>query len=222
MKNFTPIAMRCIFLSSAIFLLAWPHPTASQHSPVAPDAQKPPLLDASIVAALDQELSGETAKRNLEGITRFHRMRGSRDFHNAAELVAERARAYGLTDAAILSFPADGKTFYGTQKSRLAWDADFAELWEMREQDGKWTPAIRMASFDAIPVSLAEDSEGADVTTNLVDVGQGTHDADYEGKDVRGKIVLVAAQPGAVQDLAVGKYGVAGIVSYALNQPQAW
>lgn len=222
MKKLTRIAMRCIFLSSAIFLFAWPHPTASQHSPLAPDAQKPPLLDATIVAALDQELSGEIAKRNLEGITRFHRMRGSRGFHDAAELVAERARAYGLADAAILSFPADGRTFYGTQKSRLAWDADFAELWEMREQDGKWTPAIRMASFDAIPVSLAEDSEGADVTTNLMDVGQGTHDADYQGKDVRGKIVLVAAQPGAAQDLAVGKYGAAGIVSYALNQPQAW
>src|SRR5579863_7832537 len=222
MKNLTRIAIRCILLFFVIFLLAWPHPTASQHSPLAPDAQKPPLLDASIVAALDQELSGETAKRNLEGITRFHRMRGSRGFHDAAELVAERARTYGLTDVSILSFPADGKTFYGTQKSRLAWDADFAELWEMREQDGKWTSAIRMASFDAIPVSLAEDSESADVTANLVDVGQGTHDADYEGKDVRGKIVLVAAQPGAVQELAVGKYGAAGIVSYALNQPQAW
>src|SRR5579863_3654724 len=109
MKNLTRIAIRCILLFFVIFLLAWPHPTASQHSPLAPDAQKPPLLDASIVAALDQELSGETAKRNLEGITRFHRMRGSRGFHDAAELVAERARAYGLSDVRILQFPADGK-----------------------------------------------------------------------------------------------------------------
>src|SRR5277367_3353518 len=69
-------------------------------------AQKPPLLPESDVAALSNELSGETAKRNLEGIARFHRQRGSQGFHSAAELIVERARAYGLTDAQILKFPA--------------------------------------------------------------------------------------------------------------------
>src|SRR5690242_2946760 len=93
-------------------------------------AQKPPLLPEKDVAALANELSGETAKRNLEGIARFHRQRGSQGFHAAAELVAERLRAYGLSDVAILQFPADGKIFYGTQRSRPAWDAEFAELWE--------------------------------------------------------------------------------------------
>src|SRR5882762_7488286 len=86
-------------------------------------AQKPPLLPEKDVAALANELSGETAKRNLEGIARFHRQRGSQGFHAAAELVAERLRAYGLSDVAILQFPADGKIFYGTQRSRPAWDA---------------------------------------------------------------------------------------------------
>jgi hypothetical protein len=32
---------------------------------------------------------------------------------------------------------------------------------------------------------------------------------------MKGKIVLAAAQPGAVQDLAVGKFGASGIISYA-------
>jgi hypothetical protein len=55
-----------------------------------------------------------------------------------------------------------------------------------------------------------------------VDVGAGTSDADYAGKDVRGKIVLTSQQPGAIAELAVGKYGAAGIVSYAQNQRTAW
>ena len=93
--------------------------------------QKPPLLPEKDVAALANELSGETAKRNLEGIARFHRQRGSQGFHSAAELVAERARAYGLSDVAILQFPADGKIFYGTQRSRPAWDAEVGELSEV-------------------------------------------------------------------------------------------
>jgi len=103
-------------------------------------AQKPPLLPEKDVAALANELSGETAKRNLEVIATFHRQRGSRGFHAAAELVAERARAYGLSDVQILEFPADGKIFYGTQRSRPAWDAEVGELWEVtRVHTGKTT-----------------------------------------------------------------------------------
>ena len=185
---------------------------------VAASAQKPPLLPERDVAALAQELSGETAKRNLEGIARFHRQRGSRGFHSAAELVAERARAYGLSDVAILQFPADGKIYYGTQRSRPPWDVEFAELWEM--QGG--VASVKMGSYDAEPVVLAEDSESADVIADLIDVGEGAKQSDYAGKDVKGKIVLAGAQPGAVQDLAVGKFGAAGIVSYAQNQKTAW
>jgi len=55
--------------------------------------QKPPLLAEKDVAALAQELSGETTKRNLEGITRNHRQRGSKGFHAAAEMVAVRVSA---------------------------------------------------------------------------------------------------------------------------------
>jgi aminopeptidase YwaD len=215
-------------------------------------AQKPPLLPEKDVAALAQELSGETAKRNLEGLARLHRQRGSRGFHSAAELVAERARAYGLSDVTILQFPADGKIFYGTQRSRPAWDAEFAELWQVvpdaitcdeaagrkpqnadearKENPGKGSACDvvvnkeirRLASYEAEPVVLAEDSESTDVIADLVDVGEGTKESDYAGKDVKGKIVLTGAQPGAVQDLAVGKLGAAGIVSYAQNQKTAW
>jgi len=205
-------------------------------------AQKPPLLPEKDVAALANELSGETAKRNLEGIARFHRQRGSQGFHAAAELVAERARAYGLSDVAILQFPADGKIFYGTQRSRPAWDAEKAELWEIRAELVAYRSKVSnngvtsidemhfikearnrlLASYEAEPVVLAEDSESADVTEDLMDVGEGTKESDYEGKSVKGRIVLVSAQPGAVQDLAVGKFGAAGIVSYAQNQRTAW
>src|SRR5258707_4943616 len=191
----------------------------------AAQAQKPPLLPEKDVAALANELSGETAKRNLEGIARFHRQRGSQGFHGAAELVAERARAYGLSDVAILQFADDGKIFYGTQRSRPAWDAQEGELEEAKdgkEVKGTERAATKIASYGAEPIVLAEDSESADVTADLVDVGEGTKESDYAGKEVKGKMVLVSAQPGAVEDLAVGKFGAAGIVSYAQNQKTAW
>src|SRR5467141_1354344 len=214
--------------------------------------QRTPLLAEKEVAALANELSGETAKRNLEGLARLHRQRGSAGFHAAAELVAERARAYGLSDVAILQFPADGKVFYGTQRSRPGWDAEVGQMWEVGEVAATCYEAANtkpagdeearkqiatllkencdprllngglLASYAAMPVVLSEDSESADVVAVLVDVGGGTKEADYAAKNVKGKIVLVGAQPGAVQDLAVGKFGAAGVVSYAQNQKTAW
>jgi aminopeptidase YwaD len=198
--------MRSTHLLSALALLAVPA-----------FAQTPPLLPEKTVAALANELSGETAKRNLEGLARFHRQRGSKGFHAAAELIAERARAYGLSHVEILRFPADGQIFYGTQRSRQAWDADEGELSQIK--DGT---EVKMASYAAEPIVLAENSESADVTADLVDVGDGTKEDDYAGKDVVGKIVLVASAAGSAQDLAVGKFKAAGIISYAQNQKTAW
>src|SRR5882762_9214639 len=185
----------------------------------AAEAQKPPLLAEKDVAALASELSGETAKRNLEGIARFHRQRGSQGFHEAAELVAERLRAYGLSAVAILQFPADGKIFYGTQRSRPAWDAEMGELTEIHPDA---PPVCDKEKIENGKIVFNEDSESADVTAELVDVGEGTKEINYTGKDVKGKIALVSAQPGAVQNLAVGKFGAVGIVSYAQNQKTAW
>jgi aminopeptidase YwaD len=181
------------------------------------EAHPPPLLPEADVAALANELSGETAKRNLEGLARFHRQRGSQGFHSAAELVAERAQAYGLSDVQILKFPADGKINYGTQRARQGWDASEGELTEVTGGRN-----VKIASYAAEPIVLAEDSESADVTADLIDVGEGIQEGDYAGKDVRGKMVLVGAQPGEVQDLAVGKFGASGMVSYAQNQKTAW
>ena len=179
------------------------------------------LLPESTIALLAQEISGETAKRNLEFIARHHRMRGSRGFRAAAEHIVEQLRAYGLHDARIEQFPADGKIFYGTQKSRPPWDAQFAELWEMRE-NLSWQRHLKIASWDAMPISLAQDSENGRVTADLVHIGAGTSERDYAGMDVRGKLVLTSSQPAAVAPLAIKRYGAAGIVSYAQNQRTAW
>jgi hypothetical protein len=211
-----------------ICLLAWQNPVsllASENPAVCLLASQNPanaddtlLLPTPVVAALAQEISGETAKRNLEYIAQYHRMRGSRGFREAAEHIVSELRNYGLTDAQIEQFPADGKLFYGTQKSRPAWDAEFAELWELDHG----SPHTRIANWDAMPVTLAQDSESAQVTADLVDVGGGASESNYAGKNVTGKIVLTSAQPEAVAALAIERFGAAGIVSYAQNQRTAW
>jgi aminopeptidase YwaD len=176
------------------------------------------LLPEADMRAFSNEISGELAKRNLEFISRQHRMRGSQGYLAAAQFIAQELLTYGISDVRIEEFPADGKIFYGTQKSRPPWDAEFAELWELK--DG--APQIRIASWDAIPLTLAQDSESADVTGDLIDVGKGTSDEDYKGKDVSKKIVLTSEQPEGVASFAVAKFGAVGIISYAQNQRTAW
>ena len=181
-------------------------------------AETVPFLTEAEVTALATEISGESAKRSLEGLSRQHRMRGSRGFRAASEQVVSELKRYGYADAHIESLPADGKIFYGTQLARPAWNAEFAELWEVDESG---TRVARLASWEAAPISLAQDSVSGDVTAALADVGSGTTDADYEGRDVKGKLVLASSQPEAVALKALPR-GAAGIVSYAQNQRTAW
>jgi hypothetical protein len=180
------------------------------------------LLSESEIRIFSEEISGERAKRDLEFISRNHRMRGSKGYFAAAQFIVQELRSYGISDVRIEEFPADGQIFYGTQKSRPAWDVEFAELWELKETDKGNVPVKRLASWDAIPLSLAQDSESADVQAELIDVEKGTAETDYENKNVRNKIVLTSEQPESVAPLAIEQHGAAGIISYAQNQRTAW
>ena len=186
---------------------------------VASAQERPPLLSKPVIDALATELSGERALETVREISANHRVRGSKPYRAAAELIVARARQAGLDSARVDEFPSDGKTFYGTQRSRPPWDAEFAELWEVGA-DGKHQALV--ASWDKEPMSLAEDSESGDVTAELVDVGAGTSESDYAGKNVRGKLILATSQADGVAAIGIAKHGAAGIISSAQNQRTAW
>lgn len=82
--------------------------------------------------------------------------------------------------------------------------------------------ARRIVSQHDIRVTVADNSERADVTALLVDVGEGTSPRDYERKDVKGRLVLSDGSPATVHRLAVEQRGAAGLISYTSNQRTAW
>jgi hypothetical protein len=173
----------------------------------------PPLLPRAQAEAIGAELSGSAALRTVRTLSQYHRMRGSDGFRAAAETIRDRLREAGLESVEIISLPADGRIYYGTQRSRPGWNARFAELWEGHD---------RIASWADQPISLAQDSASGRADADLVDIGAGTSESDYQGKEVRGRLVLTSSQPGAVQELAVGRFGAAGIVSWVQNQRTGW
>lgn len=202
----------CTFIAATIAVAALPAA-----------AELRTLMDEPVLDAIAQELSGEAAKRNLDTITLYHRTRASSQFRQSAEHIRDELRDYGFSDARILEYPADGETMFGTQKSRPAWDVEFAELWELRKNgEGDWERTRKLGDWDAMPLTLAQDSLSGEATAGLVDIGAGADASDYEGKDIAGKYVLTSSQPGAVADRAVGEHRAAGIISYAPNQRSAW
>ena len=174
------------------------------------------LLDRAVLTALDEELSGVAAKDHVGRLTQLHRVPASPGFHQAIEYVMERAKAAGLSDVHVETFPGDGTTWFGTLHGNRGWRVDSGWLDEVRPQPR------RIISYDDVRLAVADNSESADVTVELVDVGAGTQRSDYAGKDVRGKLVLCDATPSACHRQAVEELGAAGLVSYNSNQVSAW
>ncbi len=175
-----------------------------------------PFLSSEQWVKLRDEASGAAPYENLRSLTRLHRVPATVEFDQAAEFVLQRARAYGLADAQSEQFPIDGKTQYGLMRSYLGWRVETGQLWEVRPQH------LLLGDWATDPIRLADYSHSADVESALVDVGDGSHESDYSGKDVRGKIVLADGVLARVQTLAVARYGAAGIVSDMPNQTTAW
>ncbi|HEY7911462.1 MAG TPA: DUF4910 domain-containing protein [Blastocatellia bacterium] len=182
------------------------------------DAQytKTPLLPDKEVALLASEISGLIAKDNIVELCRFHRVQGSSGFSRAAEFIAARAKEYGLEQVEIDRLPADGVKTYYTLRSTPGWEAESGQLWEVSPRRAK------IADYEEMRVALADYSTSAEVTAELIDVGAGTSAKDYEGKEVKGRIVLAGGNVAAVHAQACDERGAAGILSYQQNQTTGW
>lgn len=165
--------------------------------------------------AIRDHVDGSRTLDTVRGLGRFHRVHGSPGFAAAAEYVAAQAKAAGL-EVKIEKLPADGRTKYAHFTAYLGWTATSASLAEISPRPGP------IARFPEVAVALADYSQDADVTADLVDVAVGTADSDYAGKDVAGKIVLASGALPQVNAQAVLKRGAVGFVSDYPNQTTAW
>jgi len=167
-------------------------------------------LDENLGKIVKEELSGNIAKSYVAQITRFHRIQASTMFHEAAEYVKSELLKMGLEDVAIELFPSDGAKKYWMHTSPVGWTVRSAEL-RLLEPEEKL-----LATFEDIPQCLhayssATPREG--VEAELVDVGAGIKAVDYEGKNVKGKLVLATGRARAVHEQAVFKRGAAGVIT---------
>jgi aminopeptidase YwaD len=175
-----------------------------------------PFLTEAQWSSLRDEAGGTAPYENLRALTRLHRVPATPEFDQAATFVLARALEYGLQDAHAEQFPVDGQIHYGLMRSHVAWTVESARLWQVTPQH------TLLGDWATDPIRLADYSHSADLEAPLVDVGAGSSEADYAGKEVLGKIVLSDGVLSNVQRLAVIKYGAAGIISDMPNQSTAW
>ncbi len=168
------------------------------------------LLDSKLRDLLQAELSGEIAKDHVIQITRHSRIQGSRQYRDSGKYVMDQLRKSGFAanDAYTESFKSDGKIQYQTWQSPSGFDMDWAELRMIEPYEE------RIVGYPEVAMSLITYSNPGIAKAELVFVGRGTSDADYEGKNVKDKIVLATGYGGSVHRLAVLKYGAKAVVCY--------
>ena len=167
-----------------------------------------PLASKRLIQALTQEVSGEMAFDYTVKISHFDRIQASKGWHEAAVMIKKELETMGCPEVIIEGWPSDGSRYYYTYRTPIGWTANQAELWMVSPEKK------RLCSYQEIPLTLAKHSHSADVEAELVDVGTGVGDESYDGKDVKGKIVLATAYTGTVVREAVLKRGALGVVHW--------
>jgi len=166
------------------------------------------ILPLALLQEIINEASGDLALQNEILIAGVNRNRPPDEYLKGywdAAFILAKLKEYGLKESQIIDLPTRGP---------LTWDAEMGELWIMKPNKRK------IADLKEIAASLCSGSTTTDVTAELVYVGPGNRDSFYEGKDVKGKIVLVNGSPGGAQPLAVEKFGALGLIAYASSHPE--
>ena len=168
-------------------------------------AQTSPFLPDRVHRDLVNEISGDRSFENDRWLTHYHRTGGSRDFFAAAEWIRKAAAGAGLQEVRLVRQPYKGHS----------WSCLGGEAWLVGAEP------VRLASYGEVAVSIADHSRTTHVSAELVDVGAGVAEADYAGKDVKGRIVLASGPVSAAHREAVWKRGALGVLSHATNRPDA-
>ncbi|WP_372651582.1 M28 family peptidase [Draconibacterium sp.] len=161
------------------------------------------LLPPEVMDEIIGESSGETAINHVIEMVGYQRNRPASEYGSAnfreGKYVLDKLNEYGIAGAEIERFEG-GKT----------WDGIKGELWEV--EPGK----IKLADYKDIALSLAEGSKPTDVTAELVWVEEGLEN-DFEGLDVKGKIVVTSATVSRVHNTAIEK-GALGVVAFGSSR----
>jgi hypothetical protein len=164
-------------------------------------AQTTPFLSDSEIRMLSNEISGDRAFEHIRWLSHWHRDSGMEGYFKAADYIMQAAKEAGLEEVRFVEQPLD----------RPNYTARAGELWVVEPVE------VKLADIGEHAVFLADGSRDADVTAELVYVGDGSAEA-LRNLDVKGKIVLTSGPPGLAVQTAVRAKGALGVVTYETSE----
>ncbi len=153
------------------------------------------------------EVSGKFAFDWVSKISQYNRVVGSQAYHEIVEKVMKELESFGLDEIKLHKYPADGRT--------KTWDWIVTQSWEIKSGELRLIKPKKeiLCRFQDIPMCIVGRSKGCDVTAELINVGKGATEEDFEGLDVEGKIVLMEAPKIIIPPLYAEK-GALGVIVY--------
>ena len=132
------------------------------------------MLPPELVEQVIDTVSGIRAVDYTADISRFHRIQASPGIHDAIMYVKSQAEALPGVAVTVHQYRAEGQGAIGTWEELYTWKPRSGSL-QLLEPSRK-----TLADFETEPISLAAQSRSADITCEVVYVGKGVSDSDYE------------------------------------------
>ncbi len=158
-----------------------------------------------LLRRLTDSVSGVRAKRNVCEISRFHRIQGSPGYDDAVAAVQEILTTAGI-ESKVYNYPADGRSRTYNWTAPPAWHVRSGTLRLIEPTEEV------LATFEEIPQTVIAHSPSGSGEGELVHVGKGTQDLDYESIDVSGKIVLAHGRASEVMKHAAARHAEAILI----------
>ena len=165
------------------------------------------------MATIRKHVSGHLARNYVAEIARYHRIQATPGFREAAEYCRERFEEFGIR-AEVLGFPAREGTLYWGWPMFQEWEASEGVLHLIDPPEAK----KKLADYNEARLSLFQRSAPFQGEAEVVLLEDGEEWAEYEGLDLKGKVVLTRGDRDRVHRLAVEKHGAVGIITDALKE----
>jgi aminopeptidase YwaD len=149
--------------------------------------------------ALKGRVDGAQAMDLVRFMDRYWRIAANPGFNASVDEIRDRLKRAGL-DPRVEEFPARGKG-WDYEKGTVSF-ADSGEVLLSKEND-------------RVSLCINSFSTGGEIEAPLVDVGAGAP-ADYDGKSVKGAVVLGGAAVGQLWQQAVKQRGAIGVISTSI------
>ncbi len=166
------------------------------------------MLPKEWVDAVNDTVSGIRAVDYVNQISVFHRIQASPGILDAMKFLKNEIGRVSDSEVRISQYDAKGEGKIETWENLYGWKPKSGTLKLVEPEERT------LADFQAEPISLAAFSRSADVETEVVYIGRGLEDSDFEGKEIEGKVVLTEGRASLVHKTACLDRGAAGLITY--------